>query len=142
MAEELNALKTEEPKKSLPQPLSKRLKILTTAAILIGNITFVSSECMGKGAQVNKEFNFNYLDQGCSLNAFSPALDSMRAKFNTTIGDISVVFTITTILYCIGAIACNYVNLIFEDRFKESSVFSETHLSTSLKHSRTSLTKA
>lgn len=33
----------EEPKKSSPQPLSRRLMILTTAAIFLGNTTFVSS---------------------------------------------------------------------------------------------------
>lgn len=38
----IEKVSSEDRKKTQPQPLSRRLKILTTAAILFGNITFVS----------------------------------------------------------------------------------------------------
>ncbi|XP_037036786.1 sodium-dependent glucose transporter 1-like isoform X3 [Bradysia coprophila] len=77
----------EDRKKTQPQPLSKQTKILTTSAILFGNLTF-----------------------GCSLNSFSPALDNMRSKYDTTIEAISVVFTVCTIMYCCGAIICGFIS--------------------------------
>ncbi|XP_037036783.1 sodium-dependent glucose transporter 1-like [Bradysia coprophila] len=84
MAEKLTV---EEGKKPQPQPLSGQIKILTTSAILLGNLTF-----------------------GCSLNSFSPALDNMRSKYETTIEDISVIFTVTTIMYCCGATICGFIS--------------------------------
>ncbi|XP_037036785.1 sodium-dependent glucose transporter 1C-like isoform X2 [Bradysia coprophila] len=78
---------SEKRKKSQPQPLSRQTKILTTAAILFGNLVY-----------------------GRSFNTVSPALDNMRSKYGTTIEAISVVFTISTIMYCCGAILCGFIS--------------------------------
>ncbi|XP_037036460.1 sodium-dependent glucose transporter 1-like [Bradysia coprophila] len=68
-------------------PLSRKLKILTTAAIFLGNVAF-----------------------GCSTTSLCSILENMRLKYDTTIEDISVVLTVTTVLYCLGAIACGLVS--------------------------------
>ncbi|KAG4076463.1 hypothetical protein HA402_005906 [Bradysia odoriphaga] len=78
---------SEKRKKSQPQPLSRQTKILTTAAILFGNLVY-----------------------GCSFNTISPALDNMRSKYGTTIEAISVVFTIGIIMYCCGAVLCGFIS--------------------------------
>ncbi|KAJ6650145.1 Sodium-dependent glucose transporter 1 [Pseudolycoriella hygida] len=70
-----------------PKPLPRRKMLFTTTAILFGNLTF-----------------------GCCLNVLPPALDNLRSKYNTTIDGISMVFTISTICYCIGAIACGFLS--------------------------------
>ncbi|XP_037049764.1 sodium-dependent glucose transporter 1-like [Bradysia coprophila] len=74
-----------------PQPLSKRVMYLTTSAILFGNISF-----------------------GCSITSLAPALDNIARRYKTSIEDISIVFTLLTMMYCIGAIMCGvlsrYVN--------------------------------
>ncbi|KAJ6640088.1 Sodium-dependent glucose transporter 1 [Pseudolycoriella hygida] len=69
-----------------PKPHSKKLKVLTTAAVYFGNIGL-----------------------GYYVNAIPPALEDIRLQYGAEIDEISVVFTIELILYCVGAITYGIV---------------------------------
>jgi hypothetical protein len=38
------------------------------------------------------------------MNFYSPALEDLRAKYDSTVDEISIVFTIMLIAYCCGAL--------------------------------------
>lgn len=42
--------------------------------------------------------------QGCAFCFYSPALENLRGRFDTTVDDISVIFTILLCSYCMGAL--------------------------------------
>ncbi|KAG4078653.1 hypothetical protein HA402_015243 [Bradysia odoriphaga] len=73
--------------KSTPQPHPKKLKILTTIAIYFGNITL-----------------------GYGMNTLAPAIEDIRARYDASIDEISIVFTVGSISYCMGALAYGFVS--------------------------------
>ncbi|CAL8138661.1 unnamed protein product [Orchesella dallaii] len=62
-------------------PISRAQKIITTCAVFYGNVTF-----------------------GCAMNAYGPSLTDFTNKYDTETSTISVVFTINTACYMVGAL--------------------------------------
>lgn len=101
------------------KPHSKKLKILTTGAVYFGNIGLVNVlvaihyDQLRSCKFIKKNFICNikiFLSaiQGYLVNAIPPALEDIRLRYGADIDEISVVFTIQLILYCVGAITCNF----------------------------------
>ncbi|CAL8118130.1 unnamed protein product [Orchesella dallaii] len=68
------------------EPISRRLKIITTCAVFYGNVTY-----------------------GCAMNAFSPALTDFKNKYDTETDTISVVFVASIACYMVGALLCTMI---------------------------------